>query len=123
MGILQNAVNQIFGTAAIATKLSPEFETKQKEFKAKQDLKSFEVISASELGSEDYLENKVEKLENIAKINPTEQNITATMGAIDELNREKQAVFEAAKEQKQKAEQKQRYEAFVKMFTEGGKWK
>lgn len=130
MGILQNAVNQMLGTVGIAARLSPNYEAKQKEYEAKKELGLFERQAESEMGVEDYESQKAEKLERIAKINPSQKNVDEYMEQLNVAAEEKstgaraaEARKKVAEEQEAKRAQEERYKAFVDMFTEGGRWK
>lgn len=130
MGIIQNALNQAMTTIGVAARLSPEYEAKTAEYKEKQGFKTFEALASSELGNENYQEEKAERLDKIASIRPTQKNISAAIKAGEELGAERAAIFKQ-KQANQKADQiqeaqkqqKERYETFVKVFTEGGLYK
>jgi hypothetical protein len=127
MGIIQQAINQTLGTAAIAAKLDPKMETRQQEYKVKQQLGLLEKQASTEMGVEDYLEKKVDTLEDIARINPSEKNVNAFMTGVEELGKERQAMYKAnkkieeanqraAKIQEEKRLQKEEHEKFLQYF-------
>ena len=124
MGIIQNALNQAITTIGVAARLSPEYEAKTAEYKEKQSFKKFEALASSELGNENYQEEKIERLDKIASIRPTQKNISAAIKAGEELGAEKAAIFIKQKQANQKADQiqeaqkqqKERYDAFVKVL-------
>ena len=120
MGIIQQAINQTLGTVGIAARLAPGAEMKQQEYKAKKELNLLEKQASTEMGAEDYLEKKVDTLESIAKINPSEKNVNAFITGLDELSKEKQASYEANKRaaelQEQKRLQKEQHEKFKQYF-------
>lgn len=47
MGVIQNAMNQLLGTASIAARLSPSYETKQKLYESKQNMKRYKKQAAA----------------------------------------------------------------------------
>ena len=137
MGIIQQALNQAMTTIGVAARLSPEYEAKIVEAAQKQSFKRFEALAEADHGGEEYQEEKVKRLEEIAKTRATKKNIEALNRAEKKLADEKKSVFEAkqkrqkqeeanrraAQAQEEQKQQKERYDAFVNVFTEGGLYK
>lgn len=136
MGVIQNAINQMIGTASIAARLSPGYETKQELYKlAKQEKalssqqKSLPLVDYEELDKGETIAAKQHKeiLEKQAKIsqrqfelNPTKESMRKaffarsgagegplfTLPADPDEIRQEQANIKAA--QKSEAKQKTR---------------
>lgn len=130
MGIIQNAINQTIGTVGVAARLAPGYEARQAEQGLKNKLKTFEKKAGSELGAEDYLEEKTEMLETIAEIRPTKKNINAALQSGEALGKERanirriaEANKKAAAAQEEKRLQAEKSKAFWSVFTEGGLYK
>ena len=89
MGILQNAINQMIGTAAIAARLNPELEKRTQIRGLKRGIEGLEKYSEQleEVGAEerdvDIYDETVakteellgEKYEELSKLEPVEKNI------------------------------------------------
>jgi hypothetical protein len=154
MGAIQQGVNQLLGTAAIAAKFSPGLETereiknidKQIEISSKKvtsqtdylkqmkdTLSADDLIKQLEISSEqnnkitELMKRKFELKPNLGTY--TSYSTAAGLSGLSEkqLNVAKGAQQTAQQKAQQKAqeqlEQKQRFEKFVEMFTEGGKYK
>lgn len=154
MGVIQQGINQLLGTAAITAKLNPGLETERE---IKNIDKQIEISSKKVTSQTDYLKQMKDTLSNEDLIKQLEINseqnnnitelmkrkfelkpslgtyssysIAAELSGISEkqLNVAKRAQQIAQQKAQQKAqeqlEQKQRFEKFVEMFTEGGKYK
>ena len=139
MGIIQNAINQTLGTAGIAARLSPHLEKRQELRKLKKESKALESLQEGT----DYAEATVETItkeqrdvaKNIAKLDPTKENVKAyvdyaesleamqpeNMAAEQELVRQKQANKKAADRQEAGANQIKNFENYTAFITDPAK--
>lgn len=79
MGIIQNALNQTLGAAAIATRLDPKFETRIEKNKLKEQYKQLQVLQEATDHNPDttglLTEEQAAISKRLAQLDPTEENV------------------------------------------------
>lgn len=139
MGIIQNAINQMLGTASIATRLSPELEMKTQQRvlgkEKKKNIQKCEVLGENlregydinerspvtkEQASmvEDLVKSNVELAQKEYDLNPNKETLNKLLQSKKALNmfnepRDK-ANLEVAQKAENKLQQKKQYKSFKK---------
>lgn len=142
MGVIQQGINQLLGTSAIVARLSPEYETKQELHKLNKQEEVLQKQSESAAlkgqdtmdkdlhrGIANIIERKMELAERKFQLDPTEENFQSFVQSqkhYRNFNKMSDILSGQSRAQQKAAEQlqqKERFEKFKEMFTEGGKFK
>lgn len=136
MGTIQNSINQMIGTTAIAAKLSPGLERRREiENLTKQEQALEKVIENIETeGAEDVKElerTDIEVSSELANVQKQKAVLTGSTEDISKYFKTKEGIRnlehggnqEALEKIRAKRKQAERMEEFSRMFTEGGRWK
>ena len=132
MGIIQNAINQALGTAAIATRLSPGLEEKSQIRALNRDVKRLNKVSEQleETGATEqnvpHLEEQViktdellaEKYERLAQLKPTQANIENIYKPKQYVENMRKENKKATDRQNMQQEQRQSVDNFKKFITD-----
>ena len=117
MGMIQGSINNLLTTADVATRLSPELEAKAK-MRGEAAGKKLYLKNLKEVGA-GYVDEIAKVSEEIAKLDPTKDNIQAAYDASADAMFKDIAQEKEAKIQAKKAEEKQQSQAFKKEFMQG----
>ena len=102
MGIIQNAINQTLGTAGIAARLSPRLAKKQELRTLKKESAALESLQEgtdyAEATVETITREQTEVAKNIAKLEPTKENVKAYVDYAESLEAMKQENIAAEQE-------------------------
>lgn len=130
MGVMQQGINQLINTTGLALRLDPAREERSKALSKLKEEEKFLLTKKEELGVGGNEDRLAEIAEERAAIHPTQKNIEAAYDRSSEamyadINREKKEKAEARAQAKAQAqlEQQQRFNEFVNLFTDGGKYK
>lgn len=137
MGVIQSAINQVLGTAGIAARLSPEYETKQELYKLEKEeqVLSKQSEAAKLVGKEatdpdlirsigEIKEREMELSKKKFQLDPTEENFQATVqkqqsfrsfNKYEELMmKQQEAMKNVANKQDAKQKQKRNFMSYLK---------
>lgn len=117
MGMIQGSINNLLTTAAVATRLSPKLEAKAK-MRGEAAGKKLYLKNLKEVGA-GSVDEIAEVSEEIAKLDPTKNNIQAAYDASADAMFKDIAQEKEAKLKERKAAEKEQSREFKKEFMQG----